>query len=232
MVGKNRFMKLVVGLGNPGQQYEQTRHNVGFRVVDRLATKWGWKWSERQGKAILASGTVGGEKVVLVKPLTFMNLSGEAVGELAHWYKLAPQDIIVVYDELDLPTGKVRMRAKGSAAGHNGMRDIIAKLHTSDFPRLRVGIGQPRNSHVQGRDHVLSAAKGDDGMLLADGEERAAQAVEMLLSQGLDSTMNTVNTDPEEAALKAAEQARKKRERAELALQQETADKRDEPAAS
>ena len=225
MVGKNRSMKLVVGLGNPGQQYEQTRHNVGFRVVDRLATKWGWKWSERRGKAILASGTVGGEKVVLVKPLTFMNLSGEAVGELAHWYKVAPQDILVVYDELDLPTGKVRIRAKGSAAGHNGMRDIIAKLHTSDFPRLRVGIGQPRNSHIQGRDHVLSAAKGDDGILLADGEERATQAVEMLLSQGLDSTMNTVNTDPEEAALKAAEQARKKRERAELALQQEAADK-------
>ena len=232
MVGKKRFMKLVVGLGNPGQQYEQTRHNVGFRVVDRLATKWGWKWSERRGKAILASGTVGGEKVVLAKPLTFMNLSGEAVGELAHWYKLAPQDIIVVYDELDLPTGKVRMRAKGSAAGHNGMRDIIAKLHTSDFPRLRVGIGQPRNSHIQGRDHVLSAAKGDDGILLADGEERATQAVEMLLSQGLDNTMNTVNTDPEEAALKAAEQARKKRERSELALQQETASKRDESSAA
>ena len=138
-------MKLVVGLGNPGQQYEHTRHNVGFRVVDRLATKWGWKWSERRGKAIMASGVVGIEKVVLVKPLTFMNLSGEAVGDLAHWYKVSPEDILVVYDELDLPTGKVRVRAKGSAAGHNGMRDIIAKLHTSDFPRLRIGIGHPRS---------------------------------------------------------------------------------------
>lgn len=208
-------MKLVVGLGNPGQQYEQTRHNVGFRVVDRLAAKWGWKWSERRSKAILASGMIGTEKVVLVKPLTFMNLSGEAVGELAHWYKLAPEDILVVYDELDLPTGKVRMRAKGSAAGHNGMRDIIARLHTSDFPRLRVGIGQPRHSRMPGRDHVLSAARGDDALLLTDGEERAAQAVEMLLAQGLEATMNAVNTDPEEAARKAEEQARKKREREE-----------------
>ncbi len=183
--------------------------------MDQLATKWGWKWSERRGKAILASGTVGTEKVVLVKPLTFMNLSGEAVGELAHWYKLAPQDILVIYDELDLPTGKVRMRARGSAAGHNGMRDIIAKLHTSDFPRLRVGIGQPRHSRMPGRDHVLSSARGDDAILLAGGEERAAQAVEMLLTQGLDSTMNIINTDPEEQARKAEEQARKKREREE-----------------
>ncbi|HEY0754608.1 MAG TPA: aminoacyl-tRNA hydrolase [Ktedonobacteraceae bacterium] len=208
-------MKLIVGLGNPGQQYEQTRHNVGFRVVDSLATKWGWKWSERRGKAIMASGTVGTEKVVLVKPLTFMNLSGEAVGELVHWYKVSPEDIVVVYDELDLDTGKIRLRAKGSAAGHNGMRDIIAKLHTSNFPRLRVGIGHPRNSRVEGRDHVLSKASGDDGILLASGEERAAQAIEMLLTQGLDTTMNVVNTDPAEAAQKAEEQARKKHEREE-----------------
>ena len=226
-------MKLVVGLGNPGQQYEHTRHNVGFRVVDRLAAKWGWKWSERRGKAILASGNSGAEKVVLAKPLTFMNLSGEAVGELARWYKVAPADILIVYDELDLPTGKVRMRAKGSAAGHNGMRDIIAKLHTSDFPRLRVGIGHPRHSQMQGRDHVLSAASGDEGILLASGEERALQAIEMLLTQGLDLTMNTVNTDPEEAAQKAEEQARKKREREEREqLKRESQNDTNESAAS
>lgn len=215
MVGKYKNMKLVVGLGNPGLQYEHTRHNVGFRVVDRLATKWGWKWSERRGKAILASGNAGTEKVVLAKPFTYMNLSGEAVGELARWYKLSPADILVVYDELDLPTGKVRLRARGSAAGHNGMRDIIAKLHTSDFPRLRVGIGHPRNEQIQGRDHVLSAARGDDGILLADGEERAILAIEMLLAEGLDTAMNAINTDPAEAAQKAEEQARKKHEREE-----------------
>lgn len=240
MVAKQLPMKLVVGLGNPGQQYEQTRHNVGFRVVDRLATKWGWKWSERRGKAIMAIGTVGTEKVVLVKPLTFMNLSGEAVSDLAHWYKVAPVDILIIYDELDLPTGKVRMRANGSAAGHNGMRDIIAKLHTSDFPRLRVGIGQPRHTSIPGRDHVLSAAKGDDGILLANGEERATQAVEMLLAQGLGTTMNAVNVDPEEAAKKAEEQARKRREREERERQkreereqrQNTTENNNESAAS
>jgi PTH1 family peptidyl-tRNA hydrolase len=225
-------MKLIVGLGNPGQQYEHTRHNVGFRIVDGLAAKWGWKWSERRGKAIMALGTIGSEKVVLVKPLTFMNLSGEAVGELAHWYKVPQEDILVIYDELDLPTGKVRLRAKGSAAGHNGMRDIIAKLHSSDFPRLRVGIGHPRNTRMEGRDHVLSTASGDDGILLASGEERAAQAVEMLLAQGLDAAMNAINTDPEEAAQKAAQQERKKREREERARQKRAEQQLPEGSAS
>lgn len=216
-------MKLVVGLGNPGQQYERTRHNVGFRVVDRLANKWGFKWNERRGKVILASGSVDTDKIVLAKPLTFMNLSGEAVAELARWYKVAPEDILIIYDELDLPVGRLRLGAKGSAAGHNGMRDIIAKLHTSDFPRLRVGIGHPTNSRMQGRDHVLSVASGDEGILLVTGEERAVEAILVLLAQGIEPAMNMFNADPEEAARKAEEQARKKREREErLRLQQET----------
>lgn len=210
-------MKLIVGLGNPGLQYERTRHNVGFRVVDRLAEKWRWNWSERRAKAILASGMVGTEKVVLAKPITFMNLSGEPVGELVRWYKLALSDLLIIYDELDLPVGKLRLRPNGSAAGHNGLRDIIAHLHTSDFPRLRVGIGHPRNSSMKGRDHVLSAASGDEGILLAEGETRAADAVQMWLAQGIETTMNTFNIDPEEAARKAEEQARKQRERQERA---------------
>ncbi len=215
MVDNILRMKLIVGLGNPGQQYEHTRHNVGFRVVDRLAEKWGWKWSERRARAMLASGTVGIEKIVLAKPLTYMNLSGESVGELARWYRVPSEDILIIYDELDLPTGRVRLRANGSAAGHNGMRDIIAKLHTSDFPRLRVGIGRPKNTRMEGRDHVLSAAHGDESILLTNGEERAVEAVQMLLSQGIEAAMNAVNLDPEEVARKAEEQARKKREREE-----------------
>ncbi len=207
-------MKLIVGLGNPGAQYTNTRHNVGFRVLDLLATKWGWSWSEKRAKAVLASGTVGSEKVILVKPLTFMNLSGESVGELVHWYKCSPSDLLVVYDELDLEVGRIRLAARGSAAGHNGMLNIIARLHTSDFPRLRVGIGHPRNSHVQGRDHVLGAATGDEAILLASGEERAVVAVESVLDQGIASTMNIFNQDPNAAARKAEEQARKQRERA------------------
>ena len=208
-------MKLVIGLGNPGAEYERTRHNVGFRVVDKLAAKHGWKWNERRSRAVLASGTIGSEKVVLVKPLTFMNLSGQTVGELVRWYKVSPEDVLVVYDELDLPVGKIRLRAEGSAAGHNGLRDIIAHLHTNQFPRLRVGIGHPRSSHIRGRDHVLSAPSGDERILLETGEDRAVDAVEMAITQGLEKTMNVVNTDPEEAARKEAERLRRLKEREE-----------------
>lgn len=207
-------MKVIVGLGNPGAQYERTRHNVGFRVVDRLANKWGWSWNERRGKAILASGTVGSEKVVLAKPLTYMNLSGEAVGELIRWYKIAPSDLLVIYDELDLPNGKVKLLGAGNAGGHNGMRDILTKLHTNAFPRLRIGIGRSQNNNMAGKDYVLSAASGDDGIILSSAEERAVEAVELLLRQGLATSMNVVNTDPEEAARKAEEQARKAEEQA------------------
>jgi len=208
-------MKLVIGLGNPGAEYERTRHNVGFRVVDKLAAKHGWKWNERRSRAVLASGTIGSEKVVLVKPLTFMNLSGQTVGELVRWYKVSPEDVLVVYDELDLPVGKIRLRAEGSAAGHNGLRDIIAHLHTNQFPRLRVGIGHPRSSRIRGRDHVLSAPSGDERILLETGEDRAVDAVEMAITQGLERAMNVVNTDPEEAARKEAERLRRLKEREE-----------------
>ncbi len=210
-------MKLVVGLGNPGSEYERTRHNVGFRVVDKLASKHGWKWSERRSRAALASGTLGLEKVVLAKPLTFMNLSGQAVSELVHWYKIQPEDVLVVYDELDLPIGKVRLRAKGSAAGHNGLRDIIHHLHTTDFPRLRIGIGRSANSHTKGKDHVLGVPKQDERVLLEIGEDRAVEAIEMVIRQGISSTMNIVNTDPEEAARKEAERLQRLQERQEKA---------------
>jgi PTH1 family peptidyl-tRNA hydrolase len=208
-------MKLIIGLGNPGSEYERTRHNVGFRVVDKLAAKHGWKWNERRGRAILASGTIGSEKVVLVKPLTFMNLSGQTVGELVRWYKVPPEDLLVVHDELDLPVGKIRLRARGSAAGHNGLKDIIAHLHTDQFPRLRVGIGHPRNSRIQGRDHVLSAPSGDERILLETGEDRAVEALEMAITEGLDKTMNVVNSDPEEAARKEAARLQRLKEREE-----------------
>ncbi len=215
MVG-DETMKLVVGLGNPGTAYERTRHNVGFRVVDKLAAKLGWKWSERRSRAILASGTLGPEKVVLVKPLTFMNLSGEAVGELVRWYKVQPEDVLVVYDELDLPAGKIRLRARGSAAGHNGLRDIIAHLHTDAFPRLRIGIDHPKHSRMSGKDHVLGVPPLDERVLLEAAEDRAVEAIEMWISQGIDATMNTVNADPEEEQ-KAAEKRARQKERQEQA---------------
>ena len=210
-------MKLVVGLGNPGSEYADTRHNVGFRVVDKLASKFGWKWSERRNRAILASGTIGLEKVILAKPITFMNLSGQAVGELTRWYKIQPEDVLVVYDELDLPVGKVRLRARGSAAGHNGLEDIIYHLHTNAFPRLRVGIGRSANSHIKGKDHVLGIPTNDERILLEIGEDRAVEAIELVIRQGISSTMNVVNTDPEEVARKEAEKLERQRERQEQA---------------
>ena len=222
-------MKLVIGLGNPGAEYARTRHNIGFRVVDKLAAQEGWKWNERRSRAILASGNLGLEKVVLVKPITYMNLSGEAVGELMRWYKLRPEDLLVVYDELDLPVGKVRLRPNGSAAGHNGMKSIMHHLHTDAIPRLRVGVGHPTNAHIQGRDHVLGVPSIDESILIERAEDRAVEAVRLVITQGMATTMNLVNADPEEAQRKAEEQERRRQERAErqrLKREQEAAAKK------
>jgi L-ribulose-5-phosphate 3-epimerase len=197
-------MKLIVGLGNPGPQYTQTRHNVGFRVVEKLAQKHGWEWNERRSRALLASGLSGQEKVILVKPLTFMNLSGEAVGELARWYRLTPQDILVVCDDLDLPVGRLRLRARGSTAGHNGLENIMRHLHSDQFPRLRVGIGRPANQRMAVVDYVLGTPAGDERIQLDTAEEQAVNALELVLSRGLEAAMNIVNADPE-AQRRAAE---------------------------
>ena len=206
-------MKLIVGLGNPGLQYEQTRHNIGFRSVDKLARKLGWPW-ERHGRAMLASGTLGSEKVTLVKPLTYMNKSGEAVGELARWYKLQSEDVFVVYDELDLPIGKIRLRSNGSAGGHNGLDNIIHHLHTNQFPRLRIGIGRPSNNRMQVIDYVLGVPTGDERILLETGEDRAVEAIQLAIRQGIATTMNLINADPE-AQQQAEERRRLQKERRE-----------------
>jgi len=207
-------MKLIVGLGNPGQQYEQTRHNVGFRVVDILAKTLGWKWSEQRSRAILASGTIGPEKVVLVKPITFMNNSGEAVSALAHWYKVQPEDVLVVYDELDLPVGRVRLKSNGSAGGHNGIDNIIRHLHTNSIPRLRIGIGRPTNTKVETVSYVLGVPPLDERITLATGEERAAESIPRIISQGVAISMNELNADPE-TQRQAEEKRRLQKERRE-----------------
>src|SRR5712692_151272 len=221
-------MKLVIGLGNPGKEYERTRHNIGYRVVDKLAAQQGWKWNERRSHAVLASGNLGLEKVTLAKPITYMNLSGEAVGELMRWYKLQPEDVLVVYDELDLPAGKVRLLPGGSAAGHNGMKSIIRHLHTDAFPRLRVGVGHPTNSRIEGKDHVLGVPPTDESILIERAEDRAVEAIRLVITQGMATTMNIVNADPEEARRKAEEKERRRQERAErqrLKREQEAAKK-------
>jgi peptidyl-tRNA hydrolase, PTH1 family len=218
-------MKLIIGLGNPGAQYEHTRHNLGFHIVDALAATYRWKW-ERRGRAMLASGTIGPEKVILVKPLTYMNNSGEVVGELVHWYKLQPEDVLVIHDDLDLPIGKVRLRAKGSAGGHNGLDNIIRHLHTNQFPRLRIGIGRPANHRIETINYVLGIPPTDECLLLETAKHRAAAAVPMIIQQGLEATMNSINLDLEEQQ-KLEEKRRQKQERRQAALSEEENGSRD-----
>ena len=206
-------MRLIIGLGNPGSQYEKTRHNVGFHVVDALASAYALRW-ERHGRAMIAQGMISHEKVVLVKPLTFMNNSGEAIIELIRWYKLEASAIIVIYDDLDLPVGQVRLRAQGSSGGHNGINSMISHLHTNQFARLRVGIGRPLHQRMDTVNYVLGVPGGDECIQLEIGEKQAAEAIVLYLEKGLDATMNIINVDPE-AQKKAAERQRLKQERRE-----------------
>lgn len=224
-------MKLVIGLGNPGTEYTQTRHNIGFHVVDKFAEQQGWKWSEQRNRAILATGTLGLEKVILVKPITFMNKSGESVGELMRWYRVQPEDILVICDDLDLPVGKLRLRSSGSAGGHNGVDNIIHHLHTNQFPRLRIGIGRPTHNRMDTIHYVLGIPPLDERILIEQAEEQAVKVLPQIISRGVALMMNVVNADPE--AQKKAEEQRKKREeerrkRAEEKNKQDNEDSTDE----
>jgi peptidyl-tRNA hydrolase, PTH1 family len=224
-------MKLIIGLGNPGAQYEKTRHNVGFHVVDALATKYALRW-ERRGRAMIVNGTIGREKVVLVKPLTYMNNSGEAVGELVRWFKCEPDDLLVIYDELDLPLGHIRLRARGSSGGHNGIKSIVQHLHTEQFPRMRVGIGRPKNTHMDAVDHVLGTPSADEQIQIEISESKAVDGVLLYLEQGLEAAMNSLNTDPD--AQRKAEEKRllklERREQERLRKAEERAQKAQEQA--
>lgn len=183
-------MKLIVGLGNPGRQYENTRHNVGFRVIDCLAEKLDCKVEKEKYKALTGECRLGGEKLLLVKPQTYMNLSGEAVSALAKWYKTEEKDIIIVYDDLALETGRLRIRTKGSHGGHNGMRSIIALLKTENFARIRVGIGKPE---IEVSDYVLGKFSPAEEILIAQAVEKAAEAAMLIIEKGIDKAMNRFN---------------------------------------
>ncbi len=185
-------MKLVVGLGNPAPEYAKTRHNVGFQVVDTLAARWGATFGAGKFEALVATGQRRGAKIALVKPQTFMNLSGEAVGPMARYFRVAPEDVFAVYDDVDLPLGRLRLRASGSAGTHNGMRSVVQHLGTEAFPRLRVGIGAAQ----RGRDltsHVLGKFATDEHEPMAAAIERAADCVEHVLDGHWDDAMNTYN---------------------------------------
>lgn len=184
---------LVVGLGNPGEKYENTRHNVGFLTVDELAERARVPVQKLKHRALTNTLEVGSVKVLLMKPVTYMNLSGEAVGEAAAFYKVPPERILVLSDEVSLAPGKIRVRRSGSAGGHNGLKDIIAHLGTDQFPRIRVGVGQKPHPDYDMADWVLGRFQGEDKKAVEAAVERAAGAVECLIEKGVDQAMSRYN---------------------------------------
>ncbi len=182
---------MVVGLGNPGRQYAETRHNIGFMTVDELARRHGATDVKERMGAWTARATIAGRSALLVKPQTFMNLSGEAVGRLWHWHKMELHDILVLSDDIDLPFGRLRLRERGSAGGHNGLKSIFAHVGSQDVARLKIGVG--RAADRDARDFVLSAFDAEERAALPDLIARSADAVEAVLRQGLVPAMNIVN---------------------------------------
>ena len=184
---------LIVFLGNPGPRYEMTRHNAGFMAADAMAKEKNVNINKARFKALTATCDIGGESVLLMKPQTFMNLSGDAVAQAAKFYKIPPEHVIVVSDEISLPIGKLRIRTKGSAGGHNGLKDIIAKLGTNAFPRIRIGVGAPPHPDYDMADWVLSSFKNQDAEDMLAAAARAAQAAQCYITQGADRAMNRFN---------------------------------------
>ena len=184
---------LIVFLGNPGPRYEMTRHNAGFMAADAMAKEKNVNINKARFKALTATCDIGGESVLLMKPQTFMNLSGDAVAQAAKFYKIPPEHVIVVSDEISLPIGKLRIRTKGSAGGHNGLKDIIAKLGTDAFPRIRIVVGAPPHPDYDMADWVLSSFKNQDAEDMLAAAERAAQAAQCYITQGADRAMNRFN---------------------------------------
>jgi peptidyl-tRNA hydrolase, PTH1 family len=182
-----------VGLGNPGPEYSGSRHNVGFQCVRWLARKHGLSFDGTRAHARIAQGAIQGKPVVLARPQTFMNLSGQAVSGLLQWLRLAPAALVVIHDDLDLPLGRIRLRPGGSAGGHRGIRSIIDSLGTQEFARLRVGIGRPEGNDAV--DYVLGDFSSTERQVMAESYARAAEAVECILTEGLEAAMNRFNAD-------------------------------------
>lgn len=191
--GGSGIQWLVVGLGNPGVKYESTRHNMGFLVVDKLAQNEKLKFNKLRFKAWTATWEVGGEKVLLMKPQTYMNLSGEAVGQAARFYKIPADHVLVISDDIALPAGKLRIRAGGSAGGHNGLKNIIQHLGTDRFPRIKVGVGSPQQAEHDIADWVTGKPMGEDQKVIIEALDKAVAAIPVLIGQGVDRAMNRFN---------------------------------------
>ncbi len=188
--GMNK-MKLFVGLGNPGKQYEQTRHNIGFMVVEQLAKKNDVSLDKAKFNGLFGSGVIHSEKVILCKPLTYMNISGECIRPLVDYYQIETNDIYVIYDDLDLPFGKLRLREKGSAGGHNGMKSLIHHLGTQQFNRIRIGIGRSKFQGVS--DHVLSKFNEEENTHIQEAIQHSVSACEEAVNSPFIQIMNKFN---------------------------------------
>ncbi|HHV59635.1 MAG TPA: aminoacyl-tRNA hydrolase [Clostridiaceae bacterium] len=184
---------IVVGLGNPGPKYELTRHNMGFLVVDEISRRHGIKIKKLKHKALYGDGIINGARVLLVKPQTFMNLSGESVREIIEWYKIPTEKLIIIYDDIDIEPGKIRIRPKGSAGTHNGMKSIIYQLQTEDFPRVRIGIGKPPEG-VELYDYVLGTFDLNEARVIEKSITLAADSVESIIADNIESAMNKYNS--------------------------------------
>lgn len=196
LFGKNRtggVDLLLVGLGNPGKEYENTRHNVGFLALDELAQRQSLPLTRLRHRALTGSTQIGGHRVLFMKPVTYMNLSGEAVGEAVRFYKLTPQQVVVISDDTDLPVGKLRLRRQGSAGGHNGLKSIIQHLGTDAFPRIKIGVGKKPHPDYDMADWVLGKFTGPEVALIQDAISRAADAAQLLLTHGMDEAMSQYN---------------------------------------
>lgn len=183
-------MFLVVGLGNPGDKYDGTRHNIGFETIDYISSKYNIDVTRVKFKGIIGEGFIGGEKVILLKPTTYMNLSGESVREAMNFYKLTEEDIVIIYDDISLEVGKIRIREKGSAGGHNGIKSIISNINTDVFPRIKIGVGQPTGDLVS---HVLGRFSKEEAEDLKEVIEVSSKAVEIIMKSGTKDAMNKLN---------------------------------------
>lgn len=187
-------MYIIAGLGNPGRRYEGTRHNMGFMAVDILAEKLGIKVNKIKFKALVGEGIIADQKVLLLKPQTYMNLSGESVREALAYYKVDPANLIVIYDDIDIPAGTMRIRRKGSAGTHNGMRDILYHIQTEDFPRIRVGIGAAHGDDLI--DYVTGKVGEGEMKVLYDALKQAADGAACIVEKGIEKAMNEYNVRP------------------------------------
>ena len=189
---EEKIMKLIVGLGNPTAKYDKTRHNVGFEVIDQLSKEYNISVDTAKHKGLYGKGKIEGQSVILLKPMTYMNLSGESVVAVANYFKIAAEDIIVIYDDINLDVGRLRIREKGSAGGHNGIKNIISHLGTDGFPRIRVGVGM-KPPKMDLADYVLSHFTKEEQEMMESGYDKACKALSLMVMDDIPKAMNDYN---------------------------------------